>query len=54
VIVRTKVGEEIFKGACEAGYMEFKPIEEVKPGLKSVLKLSEGKKEQAKQAKEHS
>jgi len=51
VIVRTKVGEEIFKGACEAGYIEFKPIEEVKPGLKSVLKLSEGKKEQAKEAK---
>jgi len=54
VIVRTEVGEEIFKGACEAGYIEFKPIEEVKPGLKSVLKLSEGKKEQAKEAKEHS
>lgn len=45
VIVRTKIGEEIFKGACEANYIEFKPIEEVKPGLKSVLKLSDGKKE---------
>jgi coenzyme F420 hydrogenase subunit beta len=48
VIVRTKVGEELFKGACEADYIEFKPIEEVKPGLKSVLKLSDGKKEHAK------
>jgi coenzyme F420 hydrogenase subunit beta len=45
VIVRTKIGEEIFKGACEAGYIESKPIEEVKPGLKAVLKLSDGKKE---------
>jgi coenzyme F420 hydrogenase subunit beta len=54
VIIRTEVGEEIFKGAYEAGYIEFKTIEEVKPGLKSVLKLSEGKKEQAKEAKEHS
>ncbi len=54
VLIRTKVGEEIFKGACEAGYIEFKPIEEVKPGLKSVLKLSEGKKERQKETKEQS
>ncbi|MGQ9469280.1 MAG: Coenzyme F420 hydrogenase/dehydrogenase, beta subunit C-terminal domain [Nitrososphaerales archaeon] len=54
VIIRTKVGEEIFKGACEAGYIEFKPIEEVKPGLRSVIKISERKREQAKEARAHS
>lgn len=45
VIVRTEIGEQLFKGACEAGYLEFKPIEEVKPGLKPVLKLSKAKRE---------
>jgi len=47
VIIRTETGEQLFKEAYEAGYLEFKPIEEVKPGLKLVLKLSASKREAA-------
>jgi len=47
VIIRTDIGEEVFKGACEADYVEYKQIEYVKPGLESVIKLSKIKKEQA-------
>ncbi|MCP8312523.1 MAG: Coenzyme F420 hydrogenase/dehydrogenase, beta subunit C-terminal domain [Candidatus Methylarchaceae archaeon HK02M1] len=49
VIVRTDIGEAVFKGACEAGYIEYKSIEDVKPGLNPVLKLSKIKKEQARE-----
>ncbi|MCP8314964.1 MAG: Coenzyme F420 hydrogenase/dehydrogenase, beta subunit C-terminal domain, partial [archaeon] len=48
VIVRSKKGEQVFKGACDEGYIEYTPIEGVKPGLKSVIKLSQTKKERAK------
>jgi len=48
VIVRSKKGEQVFKGACDEGYIEYMPIEGVKPGLKAVIKLSETKKERAK------
>lgn len=46
VIIRTDVGKKIFDGAAEAGFIEYKPIEEVKPGIISVDKLSKMKKEQ--------
>ncbi len=52
VIVRTAVGEELFKAVVEEGLLEVKPISEVKPGLDLVVKLSKRKKEQAAAAKE--
>ena len=45
VIIRTDTGKKIFDGATEAGFIEYKPIEEVKPGIISVEKLSKIKKE---------
>ncbi|HID05958.1 MAG TPA: coenzyme F420 hydrogenase subunit beta, partial [Armatimonadetes bacterium] len=55
VIVRTELGERVFKGMVEKGYVEAKPIEEVKPGLPLVAKLAESKREEAlKHAREAS
>ncbi len=47
VIVRTEKGMELLKGAEKEGYVEVKPIEEVKPGTWLVKKLSKEKKEEA-------
>ena len=47
VITRTDAGDSIFKQAVEAGIFETKPIEEVKPGLGLLEKLSAQKKEKA-------
>jgi len=47
VIVRTPVGEELFRAVVEEGLLEAKPISEVKPGIDSVVKLSKRKREQA-------
>ena len=44
VICRTKKGKEIFEGAAREGYIEAKPIEEVKPGAMLVKKLTEEKR----------
>jgi coenzyme F420 hydrogenase subunit beta len=44
VICRTKKGKEIFEGAVNEGYIEAKPIDEVKPGAMLVKKLTEGKR----------
>ncbi|RLF16446.1 MAG: coenzyme F420 hydrogenase [Thermoprotei archaeon] len=52
VIVRSSIGEELFKSAVEAGLLEVKPISEVKPGLDLVIKLSNRKKEQAVKGEE--
>ncbi len=52
VIIRSSVGEELFRGAVEAGLLEAKPISEVKPGLDLVIKLSKRKKEQAAKSEE--
>jgi coenzyme F420 hydrogenase subunit beta len=40
VFVRTKVGNDIWSKAVDAGLFETKPIEEVKPGLELVMKLA--------------
>ena len=48
VIVRTERGEAAVRAAEKGDLIEVKPIEEVKPGLKSVIKLSKIKKKQAK------
>jgi coenzyme F420 hydrogenase subunit beta len=47
VIVRTKKGMEILRGAEKEGYIQVKPIGEVKPGSWLIKKLSEEKREGA-------
>lgn len=49
VIVRTDRGEEALRAAEKGGLVEVKPIEEVKPGLKLVIRLSKLKKEESTQ-----
>ena len=44
VIIRSELGEKIFKRAVEEGYIEYKSIEEVKPGKDAIIKLSKRKK----------
>lgn len=48
VIVRTERGEATLRAAEKAGLIEVKPLDEVKPGLKAVVKLGKMKKKQAK------
>ncbi len=43
VFVRTKVGEDVWGKAIEAGYFETKDIADVKPGLDLVTKLANEK-----------
>ncbi len=44
LFVRTDKGKEIVEGAIEEGYIEVKPIDEVKPGLGIIKKLAKRKK----------
>lgn len=44
LFIRTDKGKEIVEGAIEKGYIEVKPIEEVKPGLDIIEKLAKKKK----------
>lgn len=44
VLTRTTTGNDLFASAVEAGLIETKPIEEVKPGLPLLEKLAKGKK----------
>lgn len=53
VFIRTAKGEEIFNKMVEDGYLEVKPIEEVKPGLGLVEKLALTKKEKNMKEIEH-
>jgi len=53
VFIRTAKGEEIFNKMVEDGYLEVKPIEEVKPGLGLVEKLAKTKKEKNMKEIEH-
>jgi len=48
VIVRTERGEVALRAAEKGGLVEVKLLEEVKPGLKSVIKLAKRKKKGAK------
>lgn len=48
VIVRSETGERIFRGAADEGYLEPRPIDEVKPGLDLLVKISRRKKESAR------
>lgn len=45
VLTRTDSGIDLFQSAVDAGLIETKPIEEVKPGLPLLEKLAKGKKE---------
>ena len=45
VLTRTDDGESIFKAAVDAGLIETKPMDEVKPGLGLLEKLAKGKKD---------
>ncbi len=46
VIVRTARGMEFLKAAEKEGYIEVKPLSEVKPGVKLVKKLTDEKREE--------
>ena len=50
VIVRTKLGEELLRGAEEKGLLEVRPLEEFKPGLEAILKLAKAKKKRGAKA----
>lgn len=43
VLIRSDVGQRVFKEACEKGYIEFKPIKRIK----SITKLASSKKNSA-------
>ncbi len=43
VFVRTKIGDDVWSRAADAGCFEVKPIEDVKPGLELVTKLATDK-----------
>ncbi|XRO76777.1 coenzyme F420 hydrogenase subunit beta [Methanocaldococcus sp. 10A] len=53
VFIRTAKGEEIFNKMVEDGYLEVKPIDEVKPGLGLVEKLAKTKKDKNMKEIEH-
>ncbi len=44
IIIRTQKGADLVEGAVAKGYIESKPIEEVKPGKMLIDKLSKSKK----------
>ena len=48
VLKRTDSGQTIFDSAVDAGLIETKPMNEVKPGLPLLEKLASGKKDKAK------
>ncbi|MEE0902454.1 MAG: coenzyme F420 hydrogenase subunit beta, partial [Methanobrevibacter sp.] len=45
VLTRTDAGESVFKAAVDAGLIETKPMDDVKPGLPLLEKLAKGKKD---------
>jgi len=45
VLTRTDDGDSIFKAAVDAGLIETKPMDDVKPGLPLLEKLAKGKKD---------
>ncbi|MFQ5975747.1 MAG: Coenzyme F420 hydrogenase/dehydrogenase, beta subunit C-terminal domain, partial [Candidatus Hydrothermarchaeales archaeon] len=45
-VVRTKAGADLLEGAEKAGYVEVKPIEEMKPGVGLIKKLAKEKLEE--------
>lgn len=51
VLVRTDKGEELWNAVIKKDYLEIKDLKEVKPGIKSVNKLSKVKAERLKELK---
>lgn len=51
VVVRTERGDAALKAAEKAGFIEVKPLEDVKPGIGLVVKLAKTKKEEAESSK---
>jgi len=45
VLVRSEIGEQVFKSAVDEGAIESMPLSEVKPGIALVTKLSKKKKD---------
>ena len=48
VLTRTDAGVDIFSAAVDAGLIETKPMDDVKPGLGLLEKLAKGKKDKSK------
>ena len=48
VLTRTDAGVDIFSAAVDAGLIETKPMDDVKPGLGLLEKLAKGKKDKGK------
>ncbi|MGQ4872849.1 MAG: Coenzyme F420 hydrogenase/dehydrogenase, beta subunit C-terminal domain [Promethearchaeia archaeon] len=48
VIIRTNKGKQLFNDLIKNDLIEYKPIEEVKPGLQLLLKIAAGKRNKAK------
>jgi len=46
VITRSKKGQELVDKAAKEGYIELKPIEEVKPGVSLIRKIADEKKKE--------
>ncbi len=44
VLVRTEVGEKLFAGAVENRYVEYQPLDQVKPGIQAAEKLAQRKR----------
>ncbi|MEM4298389.1 MAG: Coenzyme F420 hydrogenase/dehydrogenase, beta subunit C-terminal domain [Nitrososphaerota archaeon] len=49
-IVRTPKGREVFHRAVEEGYLEYKPIEEFKPSLDTLVKMAEAQRKRREEA----
>ena len=52
VLTRTDDGESVFKAAVDAGLIETKPMDDVKPGLGLLEKLAQGKKDKNNKERE--
>jgi len=52
IIVRTEKGERALDRAAKGGLLEVKPLEEVEPGLKEIVRLVKLKRERAEKSKE--
>ena len=48
VLTRTGAGVDVFSAAVDAGLIETKPMDDVKPGLGLLEKLAKGKKDKGK------
>ena len=52
VLTRTDAGSDVFSKAVDAGLIETKPMDDVKPGLPLLKKLAQGKKDKNNKERE--